>query len=809
MTKNMTVAALCAVFAASCGGSGDPNDAPTTSGGTLTTNEDQAGSITVSASDRDGDSLSVVITTNPTKGTVAVAGGFTFNYTPGANQNGSDQFSYRVTDPDGAFADGTVNIIIAPQPDAPTVTGSTLTVDEDTQGAVSITAADVDAELLSAAISAQPSIGTVAVAGTNPFTFTYSPAANQNGNDSFTFRVTDASGLSATANVTVTVNPRPDAPVIVVSSVNTNEDSSVSGALASDPDGDAVTITVVTPPAHGALQTGNGSYLYAPASNYHGPDSFSVFVSDGTLQSPTAVVPVQVAPVNDAPLAVADRAIVAAGGPTVIDVLANDTDVDGDPLTVEVLEQPPGATATVVGGGISLTPGAGVAGPTSLRYRVVDAGGLESIADVRVVIGSAAPLFFTAAGTIYRHDFLADPVALITPVPAGETLDRFTTSADGAWLVYVSRSGGPPVRHRLWLKNLDDLSAPVREIATDASYFTNYLKISPDGTLVVFNDRYVTTADPATPHAVDGANTIESPLFTQDSQRLYYTVLVSGGGRIIKRADVGVNGLLANHLQMTADYPVAQGLGASFVLTPDETRIVSTGLLFVGGAVNSLKQHAFVTSADGSRNDAPLHPAFVHILDGAGQPAVTPDSRYAFYVYTVNHASAVAWADLQAPGLNEVIGNSVNQIVDPRVAGNSRTGFFRYLDGALQTWAWGTVMPTAALGGFTPVGGSVPAPRALVPAPDGSAVVFDGGAGIYATLGNQFSTATLLFSRPVTTVPTLLYAPDSSAVAAGNVNLSGIVVANPKAPGWFEDVLAITPGQPASAACMVFAGAGC
>lgn len=811
-----SLSAVCVVILAGCGGGGsdEENSPPTTAGATLNVNEDQSGIVTIAASDPDGDSLTVTVISGPTKGAVAAGAGFSFTYTPAANLNGTDQFSYRVTDSNGATATGVVNVFIAAQPDAPTAPDATLEIDEDTPGTVSITAADVDGETLTAIVSTPPTKGVVAVTGTNPFVFTFTPTANLNGGDAFSYRVTDASGLSVTAEVAVTIAPLPDAPAILVTNITTDEDTAAFGPLATDPDGDAVTITVVTPPAHGTLQVGNGQYNYAPDANYHGDDSFTVSASDGTLQSSAVIVPVLVVSVNDPVTAMDDGVSVDPIVPTTIDVAANDVDIDGDALAVEVLEQPPGGSVTVVGGSILFTPNAGAAGPTSFRYRAIDAGGATSDANVSVVIGSASQLFFTAGSGpqgpfVYRYDFLSAPEVLQTPLPAGATLARFTTSANGAWLVYVSRNSGMPVRDRLWLKNLDDPSAPVREISTDASYFTNYLSISPDGAIVVFNSRYATTADPATARDVDGVNDISNPTFTHDSQHLYYTVLLAGGGRIIKRADVPVGGILANHQQMTANYPVAQGLGYSFVLTPDETRIVSTGLLFVGGAVNSLKLHAFVTTADGSQDDAQLHPPFVHAVDGVSQPVVTADSRYAFYVNTINHLSAVSWTDLNAPGTTIDVGNSINQIVNPQVAGD-RTGFFLYLDGPLQNWAWGEVDPTTIRGGFNPLAGSVPAPRALITAPDGSAVVFDGGAGIYAASAPQFASAAVLFTRTISgTTPTLLYAPDSTSVAAANANSGGLVMANPKAIGWISDVMGQIEGQPAGPVCMAYAGNGC
>jgi hypothetical protein len=286
------------------------------------------------------------------------------------------------------------------------------------------------------------------------------------------------------------------------------------------------------------------------------------------------------------------------------------------------------------------------------------------------------------------------------------------TSANGAVLVYATRSGTLPARDRLWARNLDDLSAPVFEITTDASYFTNYLRLSPDGSLAVFNDRYAALSVPTVSREVEPGFSIRHPTFTSDGQRLFYSALQPGGGFVIHRADVPLTGILTNRLQMTANYAVAQGLGSSFRLTPDETRILSTGMFFVGGAINALKQHAFVTTADGSQNDAQLHPAFVHPQDFADLPLATPDSSHAFFRPVINRLSIAGSVNLQTPGTVTTIGSTINFVGDLRVAGDSQTVFFT-MDGILPVnWLRGQIGQTGSHVPFQPVGGGAadPAP---------------------------------------------------------------------------------------------------
>lgn len=128
------------------------------------------------------------------------------------------------------------------------------------------------------------------------------------------------------------------APTASDMQVDTDEDTPISGQLpaASDPNGDAVTYAKGSDPSHGAVVVNpDGSYTYTPAADYNGSDSFTYTVSDGKGGSNTYTVTVGVAPVNDAPSAADDGPVsVTEGKDATGNVLANDSDVDGDDLVV-------------------------------------------------------------------------------------------------------------------------------------------------------------------------------------------------------------------------------------------------------------------------------------------------------------------------------------------------------------------------------------------------------------------------------------------------------------------------------------------
>lgn len=184
------------------------------------------------------------------------------------------------------------------------------------------------------------------------------------------------------------------APTPTPDSATTDEDTAVViDVLANDtdPDGDVLTVLSATA-ANGTVAVNpDGTLTYTPNANFNGPDTISYTVSDGNGGTATSTVAVTVNPVNDAPVAVDDAASTAFNTPVVINVLANDTDVDGD--TLAVLGTPTTADGTVVvnpDGTITFTPAAGFIGTAVIDYSVTDGNGGTASAQVLVAVG--APL---------------------------------------------------------------------------------------------------------------------------------------------------------------------------------------------------------------------------------------------------------------------------------------------------------------------------------------------------------------------------------------------------------------------------------
>ncbi|QOF76727.1 tandem-95 repeat protein [Variovorax sp. 38R] len=281
----------------------DPvNDAPTVPNYTKTTDEDTPVSGQVVGSDVDGDALTYVKGSDPAHGTVTVNSDGTYTYVPGANFNGTDSFTVTVSDGHGGTTTSTVNVTIDPVNDAPTAPDYTKATNENTPVSGQVVGSDIDGDTLTYTKGSDPTNGTVTVNADG--TYTYTPGASFNGTDSFTVTVSDGHGGTTTSTVTVTIDPVNDAPTVPDYTKTTNEDTPVSGqVVGSDVDGDALTYTKGSDPAHGTVTVNpDGTYTYTPGANFNGTDSFTVTVSDGHGGTTTSTVNVTINPVNDAPV---------------------------------------------------------------------------------------------------------------------------------------------------------------------------------------------------------------------------------------------------------------------------------------------------------------------------------------------------------------------------------------------------------------------------------------------------------------------------------------------------------------------------
>ena len=281
-----------------------PNTAPVANDDSATTDEDTPTDIAVLSNDNDsdGDTLSAALVSGPAHGSVSLNSNGSLTYTPNANYNGGDSFTYKVSDGRGGEDTATVNITVNAVNDAPVADNQSVSTNEDTDKGITLTATDAENDPLTFSVVDGPTHGTLSGTGAN---LSYHPAANYKGDDSFTYKANDGSADSNVATVSITVNAVNDAPVEANDSAFTHEDTPTEIAVLSndtDDDGDTLSVSSFTQPANGTVsENADGSLKYTPNADYNGADSFTYRATDSTEESNTASVSILVDPVNDAP----------------------------------------------------------------------------------------------------------------------------------------------------------------------------------------------------------------------------------------------------------------------------------------------------------------------------------------------------------------------------------------------------------------------------------------------------------------------------------------------------------------------------
>lgn len=201
------------------------NDAPAANAQTAAMNEDTSRAVALTASDIDGDPLTYAVVTGPAHGNLSGTAP-NLTYTPAANYNGPDSFTFKVNDGTVDSALATVSISVAPVNDAPVASAQAVTANEDTPTAIVLAGSDVDGNPLTYTVVTAPLRGTLTGAVPN---LTYTPAPDYFGADSFTFKVNDGTLDSAASAVSITVNGV--APAATIDQAATQRAVAVDGPI--------------------------------------------------------------------------------------------------------------------------------------------------------------------------------------------------------------------------------------------------------------------------------------------------------------------------------------------------------------------------------------------------------------------------------------------------------------------------------------------------------------------------------------------------------------------------------------------------
>ena len=417
--------------------------------------------------DIDGDPLIVTGATlnDPALGSVTINPDGTLGFTPAANVSGSVVISYSVADPSGASSTATVTVNVGSN-NPPAGADATVTLAEDTAhgfASADFGFSDTDAgqTLANVRIDTLPAAGTLTfngaavvagqlIASTDLAQLVFTPAPNGNGASyaGFTFSVQDSAGAYDPAPNTITFNVTPlnDGPAAAADAATALEDTPLAGnVLANDSDVDGDTLTVTQFSIGGATYAAgssatlagigtlvinaDGGYSFTPAANYHGAVPQATYtVSDGSTTA-SSTLSLSIDAVNDAPLAQNDLASTPINTALAnIDVLGNDADLDGDPLSVTgaALANPAlGSVSVNPDGSLNFTPANNVSGPVTIVYTISDGQGATSSATLTVNVGANTPPAGADASITIDEDTTRSFTAAdfgYTDADAGQTL---------------------------------------------------------------------------------------------------------------------------------------------------------------------------------------------------------------------------------------------------------------------------------------------------------------------------------------------------------------------------------------------------
>lgn len=546
--------------------SGSP---PTATDDSYTTDEDTQLSVAAAGvldndSDDDGDPLTASLVSGPANGTVTLNSDGSFTYDPDPDYNGSDSFVYAAEDGNGGSSEATVSLTVNPVNDAPTAAddaytgtiGDTLTVaapgllENDT---------DVDGDALTVNTTAVsgPSNGTLSLQADG--SFDYTPDSTSVEKDSFTYELSDGKGGLDTATVALSFTQPPTADAV---SAATDEDTAVEVTLSgSDQETVELTFEIVTGPASGSLgaitnqagvsgspNTDTALVIYTPDANYNGSDSFTYRVTDTDGASAEATVSLTINPLNDAPVASTDAYAMDQDTTLMVDapgLLANDSDVDGDSLTVDTtpVSGPTDGTLTLgTDGSFEYSPNAGFTGQDSFKYQISDGNGATDTAVVTIDVNSTITTLhvgdldgtainqgkhWKAEVTITVLDGAGDPVG-------NATVDgTWSGGYSGAASATTDSSGQAVVTSGNIRKNTDSTSWTVDSITHSSLTYDSTDNTDPDGdssgtSITVFKDGTTTAgqallaADHGHHHHDDGQELTQSLAQSAVSRATHY-----------------------------------------------------------------------------------------------------------------------------------------------------------------------------------------------------------------------------------------------------------------------------------------------
>ena len=370
--------------------------------------------VLVNDTDPDGDALTI-ISVSPTNGT-AIISGTNVVFTPATNFVGTATVGYGVTDDFGGTNFAVITIGVTNRP--PVATPDSYAVTENTTNALPVLVNDVvntPGGTLTI-ISVTPTNGAASISGTN---IIFIPTLNFLGTATIGYVITDGIGGTNSSLITINVTNRP--PVAVNDSGSTPKNVAVTiPALAndSDPDGNVISLATVTPTNGLAIISGT-NVVFTPTNNFLGTAFIGYTITDGNGGTSAAVIAILVT--NRAPVAVNDSGSTPKNVAVTIPALANDSDPDGDALTI-ISVSPTNGAAIISGTNVVFTPATNFLGTATIGYRITDGFGGTNSALITINVTNRPPVAVNDSASTPKNIAVTIPVLANDSDPDGDAL---------------------------------------------------------------------------------------------------------------------------------------------------------------------------------------------------------------------------------------------------------------------------------------------------------------------------------------------------------------------------------------------------
>lgn len=441
-------------------------------------------------------------------GTVTIgAGGTSLNYTPAANFNGAESFTYTARNQDGVTQTATVTVQVTDVNDPPVAVNDSFNVfSNSTQNVFQVLTNDTKGNdtnsnetLTVTAVSAGSQGGTITV-GPSGLSISYTPKAGFTGpTETFTYTLSDGRGGTSTGVVSVNVTQENPPPTAVNDSFTVVEDADqasfnpLTNDSTNDP-GETLKINSVGASSKGSqvsVSTDGLTVLYKPGTNFAGTEVITYVLQDSRGATTTGQMTFTVTPVNDAPNAVDDTVTVQTAVPTTtLNVLNNDVNPDaGETQTITAVTQPPTGKGTIAisSDGKSLiytSPSSSFEGTFTFTYTISDGNSLTDTATVNVTAQAYTPRTIGGSLVVGENASSTGGVGGITLQLAGtnyanQPVNATATVAPDGTYAYSNLAPGDYSISRAALPFLHDAatSIQVSSAASSGNQLNNAIKV--------------------------------------------------------------------------------------------------------------------------------------------------------------------------------------------------------------------------------------------------------------------------------------------------------------------------------------------